>query len=38
MYLAAVEFGTISGEGLVQNVVAAILYFLVGTASWWPAS
>jgi uncharacterized membrane protein YjfL (UPF0719 family) len=30
MYLAAVEFGTISGEGLVQNVVAAILYFLVG--------
>jgi uncharacterized membrane protein YjfL (UPF0719 family) len=32
MYLAAVEFGTISGEGLVQNVVAAILYFLVGIA------
>jgi uncharacterized membrane protein YjfL (UPF0719 family) len=32
MYLAAVEFGTISGEGLVQNVVAAILYFMVGIA------
>lgn len=29
MYLA-VEFGTISGESLVQNVVAAILYFVVG--------
>ncbi|KUH98378.1 hypothetical protein AU190_12060 [Mycolicibacterium acapulense] len=26
----AVEFGTISGESLAQNVVAAILYFLVG--------
>jgi len=32
MYLAAVEFGTISGESLVQNVVASILYFLVGIA------
>lgn len=29
MYLA-VEFGTISGESLAQNVVAAILYFVVG--------
>ncbi|TFV60445.1 DUF350 domain-containing protein [Mycobacterium sp. PS03-16] len=26
----AVEFGTISGESLAQNVVAALLYFLVG--------
>ncbi len=32
MYTAAVEFGTISGEYLAQNVVAAILYFLVGAA------
>jgi uncharacterized membrane protein YjfL (UPF0719 family) len=32
MYTAAVEFGTISGEYLAQNVVAAILYFLVGVA------
>lgn len=29
MYLA-VEFGTISGESLAQNVVAATLYFVVG--------
>lgn len=29
MYLA-VEFGTVSGESLAQNVVAAILYFVVG--------
>lgn len=26
----AVEFGTISGESLAQNVVAALLYFIVG--------
>lgn len=32
MYQAAVEFGTFSGEVLVQNVVASILYFLVGSA------
>ena len=32
MNTAAVEFGTISGEYLAQNVVAAILYFLVGVA------
>ncbi|MGV0834947.1 DUF350 domain-containing protein [Mycolicibacterium thermoresistibile] len=32
MNTAAVEFGTISGEYLAQNVVAAILYFLVGAA------
>lgn len=30
MNLAAIEFGTVSGESLVQNVVAAILYFVVG--------
>jgi uncharacterized membrane protein YjfL (UPF0719 family) len=30
MYLALVEFGTISGESLAQNVIAAILYFIVG--------
>lgn len=30
MYTAAVEFGTLSGEYLAQNVVAAILYFVVG--------
>ncbi|KUI28091.1 DUF350 domain-containing protein [Mycobacterium sp. GA-2829] len=29
MYLA-VEFGTISAENLAQNVVAAILYFVIG--------
>ncbi|BBY43378.1 DUF350 domain-containing protein [Mycolicibacterium celeriflavum] len=28
----AIEFGTISGESLAQNVVAAILYFIVGVA------
>ncbi|KUI00031.1 DUF350 domain-containing protein [Mycobacterium sp. IS-3022] len=28
----AVEFGTISGGSLAQNVVAAILYFIVGVA------
>jgi uncharacterized membrane protein YjfL (UPF0719 family) len=32
MYLAVVEFGTISGESLAQNVIAAILYFVVGIA------
>lgn len=32
MNLAVVEFGTISGESLAQNVVAAILYFVVGVA------
>ena len=31
MYLA-VEFGTVSGESLAQNVVAAILYFIIGIA------
>jgi uncharacterized membrane protein YjfL (UPF0719 family) len=31
MYLA-VEFGTVSGETLTQNVVAALLYFVVGIA------
>lgn len=30
MYQAAIEFGTISSEGLAQNVVAALLYFVVG--------
>jgi uncharacterized membrane protein YjfL (UPF0719 family) len=30
MYLAVVEFGTVSGETLAQNVIAAILYFVVG--------
>lgn len=30
MYQAAVEFGTISADSLTQNVVAAILYFVVG--------
>jgi Domain of Unknown Function (DUF350) len=29
-YLALVEFGTVSGEALAQNVIAAILYFIVG--------
>lgn len=32
MYAAVVEFGTISGESLAQNVIAAILYFVVGIA------
>jgi uncharacterized membrane protein YjfL (UPF0719 family) len=31
MYLAAVDFGTISSEQLVHNVVAAILYFVIGS-------
>ena len=30
MYLAAVEFGTIDLDVLVQNVVSTLLYFLVG--------
>ena len=30
MYLAAVEFGSVSGDALAQNVIAAILYFIVG--------
>ncbi|MCT7659186.1 DUF350 domain-containing protein [Mycobacterium deserti] len=30
MHPAAVEFGTISGESLTQNLVAAILYFVIG--------
>lgn len=30
MYPAVVEFGTISGETLAQNVVATLLYFVVG--------
>lgn len=30
MYQAAIEFGTVSGEALAQNVVAALLYFVVG--------
>jgi uncharacterized membrane protein YjfL (UPF0719 family) len=29
-YLALVEFGSVSGEALAQNVIAAILYFIVG--------
>ncbi|MCV7279761.1 DUF350 domain-containing protein [Mycolicibacterium flavescens] len=32
MNLALVEFGTVSGESLIQNVVAAILYFIIGVA------
>lgn len=32
MIPAAVEFGTVSGADLAQNVTAAILYFLVGVA------
>ncbi|RAV14546.1 DUF350 domain-containing protein [Mycolicibacterium sp. GF69] len=32
MNLAVVEFGTISGQSLAQNVVAAVLYFVVGVA------
>jgi uncharacterized membrane protein YjfL (UPF0719 family) len=32
MYLAVVEFGTVSGESLAQNVIAAVLYFIVGVA------
>lgn len=30
MNLAAVEFGTVDANALVQNVVATLLYFLVG--------
>ncbi|MEZ0342514.1 DUF350 domain-containing protein [Mycobacterium sp. pV006] len=30
MYQAAIEFGTVSGDALAQNVVAALLYFVVG--------
>ena len=32
MHPAAVEFGSISAESLAQNVIAAILYFIVGVA------
>lgn len=32
MYLAAIDFGTISPDALARGVVAAILYFLVGIA------
>ncbi|MGV0791792.1 DUF350 domain-containing protein [Mycolicibacterium sp. XJ1819] len=32
MYATAVEFGTISTESLAQNVLAALLYFVVGAA------
>jgi uncharacterized membrane protein YjfL (UPF0719 family) len=35
MYMALVEFGTISGQSLAQNVIAAILYFIVGVAVLW---
>jgi uncharacterized membrane protein YjfL (UPF0719 family) len=31
-HYAAVEFGSVHGEALAQNVVAAVLYFLVGAA------
>ncbi len=30
--LMALEFGTVDGDALAQNVVAAILYFIVGIA------
>ncbi|MDT5076245.1 MAG: hypothetical protein QOJ80_882 [Mycobacterium sp.] len=30
MYLAAVDFGTINADVLVQNVVSTLLYFLAG--------
>ncbi|MCV6981703.1 DUF350 domain-containing protein [Mycolicibacterium pulveris] len=30
MRAAVVEFGTISGESLAQNVIAALLYFAIG--------
>lgn len=30
MLMASVEFGTVDGGGLTQNVVAAMLYFVVG--------
>jgi uncharacterized membrane protein YjfL (UPF0719 family) len=32
MRAALVEFGTVSGEALAQNVIAAVLYFIVGVA------
>jgi uncharacterized membrane protein YjfL (UPF0719 family) len=32
MNLAAVEFGTVSADVLLQNVVSAVLYFAVGVA------
>lgn len=30
MLVAAIEFGTVDGSSLAQNVVAAVLYFVVG--------
>jgi uncharacterized membrane protein YjfL (UPF0719 family) len=30
MYLAAVDFGTINADVVVQNLVSAVLYFVVG--------
>jgi len=32
MYLALVEFGSVSADSVLQNVVAAVLYFIVGAA------
>ena len=32
MNLAAVEFGTVNGDVVLQNTVASVLYFLVGIA------
>lgn len=32
MLMAAIEFGTVDGGSLAQNVVAAVLYFVVGVA------
>jgi uncharacterized membrane protein YjfL (UPF0719 family) len=32
MYLAFVEFGSVSADSVLQNVVAAVLYFIVGVA------
>ncbi len=30
MYLAAIDFGTVHSDAIIQNVVSSVLYFLVG--------
>ncbi|CAM5701894.1 hypothetical protein MAUB1S_00409 [Mycolicibacterium aubagnense] len=30
MYLAAIDFGTVHTDAIIQNVVSSVLYFLVG--------
>lgn len=38
MNLAAIDFGTVHTDAIIQNVVGSVLYFLVGRWCWPPAS